>query len=153
MTIHQSDMALWPLTGEATLLILLRCSVLLGKPASCYSNECYFDMYHLPKHLPKTWQRHSPIVLVSPWKTAVGSRKTARKGSKNTRDSLRHSPGLPSPQMLHFPNRALSGSLSFLKVEWETKHFSYQALLLWNQLLVWVQEADTLSTCKIRLNF
>jgi len=29
--------------------------------------------------------------------------------------------------------------------------FSYQAPLLWNQLPVWLQEADALSTFKIRL--
>ncbi|XP_071350987.1 uncharacterized protein [Trachinotus anak] len=58
----------------------------------------------------------------------------------------------------YFPNRILrslnAGQLVVPRVSKSRmggRAFSYQAPLLWNQLPVWVREADTLSTFKIRL--
>ena len=58
----------------------------------------------------------------------------------------------------YFPNRALHSQTAGLlvvprvsKIRMGGRAFSYQAPLLWNKLPVNVQEADTLSTFKIRL--
>jgi len=58
----------------------------------------------------------------------------------------------------YFPNRTLRSLNAGLfvvprvcKSRMGGRAFSYQAPLLWNQLPVWVWEADTLSTFKIRL--
>lgn len=50
--------------------------------------------------------------------------------------------------VLASPNTGLLGVYSG-SIEGRT--FSYQALVLWNQLLVWVQKADSVSVFKTRL--
>ena len=58
----------------------------------------------------------------------------------------------------YYPNRSLRSESAgllvvprILKSRMGGRAFSYQAPLLWNQLPVWVREADTLSIFKVRL--